>query len=85
MKYIKTFENHKFKTGNIVKCIDSPSAKLNMYNNFYTIKGQYSEFGDNFLEFEETEDSYWSYRFILATPEESEQYKLKKNINKYNL
>ena len=83
MKYLKRFEtNSRFNVGDYVKCVMGTN-KLKS-GKIYKVSGisgiQYIDIfiGNN-------TESYFSRRFVLATPDEIEQYKLEQNSNKYNL
>jgi len=91
MKHLKTFENDNiiYKEGSYVKCIDVSGfdndeyLKLNrvyyIYKNPATHDYVFISKNNKIL------GGYNSKRFIYATPEEIEKYKIEENINKYNL
>ena len=90
MKYIKTFENNtlyepKFKNGDYVKCIDE-IYNLKNYK-IYVVEHSYkSNLGTEYVDLENVpNNSYFCDRFILATPEEIENYNMTKNVENYNL
>ena len=85
MKNIKTFESfHSFSIGDYVKCVNAnTNVGAIKLNNIYEVEdvkpgNKYSDV--KVIGF------WWSgLRFVLATPEEIEEYKLQKSTIKYNL
>jgi len=85
MKNIKTFESfHSFSIGDYVKCVnDNTNVSAIKLNNIYEVEDVKP---GNTLTDVKVIGFWWScLRFVLATPEEIEEYKLKKSATKYNL
>ena len=90
MKHLKTFDINslykpKFKNGDYVKCVDEIETIEN--DGIYIVKYSYnSDLGNKYIVLENNPSrSYFTDRFILATSEEIERYKIKKQTDKYNL
>lgn len=88
MKYLKRFENiiSKFEIGDYVKCIDDHENPHLYRDKIYIIKSFEFDEKTNFVYLENINRSFfYANRFVLATPEEIEEYEIEQNINKYNL
>jgi hypothetical protein len=91
MKYIKKFENIKnAKIDDYVICIDNWGATNDLNKGYtYQIKDiSSSNITHNIaFKFDDTnpKSSWNSNRFRLATPEEIDEYQMKKSTKKYNL
>jgi len=84
--------DNNFKPGDYVKCINAPYNNIstkNSVSNQLKINSVYvvdREIGNRItLKDVSSVIGYFSNRFILATQEEIEQYKLEQETNKYNL
>ena len=91
MKYLKSYENiNTFNIGDIVKCIDSDVTFLTK-NKCYTISNITISKGKTYTYIEVEEETipsnskYYKERFIIPTPKEIEDYKMKHDANKYNI
>jgi len=88
MKYLKRFENiNEIEAGDYVKCVDD-SFMLNIENGNIYIVYRVVDF-KYFLKIPNKHHnvlySYTKDRFIPATPEEIEKYKIEQSANNYNL
>ena len=87
MIYLKTYED-LIHIGEYVKCInDSEFEYYITNNNLYKVLNTLITIKDHiFLEDNNNVKSWWTVgRFIKATPEEIEEFKIQKDIKKYNL
>lgn len=85
MKYIKTYEgwftDDRFKVGDIITCIRYNSVGFLSKNKSYIV----TDVDGDLVKVDNYDEFLNRTRFRLATPDEAEEFKLKADINKYNL
>lgn len=89
MKYIKKFEYNGFtayKTGDYIKCVDDyDTSNYLVAGEIYIADGIDDRASHGVNQVKIDEDWWRTSRFVLATPEEIENWKIKKSVEIYNL
>jgi len=89
MKYIKKYEYVKFteyKAGDYIKCINDYDTDNYLESGEIYISGEIDDRASQGVIQVHIDDDWWKCsRFVLATDEEVEKWKIEKSSEKYNL